>query len=261
MKAIVLAILLFCNLEGREVENIIHSIPSRERKKIEELFAHFVQYDSLGFVLFGKTKPVAFCTIPLSCDYTIFPTVAFPLKYQNHLKQNWMIWTQYRHKFMHPNIIICEEYDFLSQRLFLQLFFIDKKKLQYLLDEYHSEFAQVLGENFSAAKFIVQIEKKKKLRPFLKNDEKLLGILLGFGSESSNAFRNFLDSNDAADPLDVFGQRPPGCLITPVSFKGYHRSKQAQTLIEIDNKEIQEIEEIFKSDAFLVKTFEKFCAS
>lgn len=260
MRLIFLAIVFFCTLEGAEVRDAIHSIPSRDRRKIEELFAHFIQHDNLGFVLFGQTKTAAFCTIPLSCEYSIFPSVASPLKYQKHLKQNWMIWNQYRHKFKHPNIIVCEEYDFLSQRLFLQVFFIDKKKLQHILDEYQNEFKETLGENFSSEKFLTQLETKRKLRPLLKHDEMLLGILLGFGRESSSAFRNFADSDELDPPLEYLGKRPPGCLITPVSFKGYSHSKETQALLESYKKEIVDIEQIFESETFLEQTLEKFCS-
>jgi hypothetical protein len=260
MRAIFLAIALFCTLEGSEIQRVIHSIPSKDRKRIGDLFAHLIQYDNLGFVLFGQTKTAAFCTIPLSCDYPIFPSVKYPLKYQKHLQQNWMVWNQYKHKFKHPNIIVCEEYDILSQRRFLQLFFIDKKKLQHILDEYKNEFTEVLGTNFSKEKFILQIEKRKKLRPLLKHDEKLIGILLGFGRESSTAFRDLSDNNELDHPLEYLGKRPNGCVITPVSFKGYSRSEEVQKLLNAYQKEITDIERIFKSDTFLEQTLEKFCS-
>lgn len=101
---------------------------------------------------------------------------------------------------------------------------------------------------------------KKKLQPLLKHDEKLLGILLGFGRESSTIFRDWTKKEELEPPLEYLGKRPPGCLITPVRFRGYSSSNEVCTLLEGYKKEILTIDAVFKSSSFFETTLERFCA-
>lgn len=252
---------LFCSLEGKEVSQILQSIPSKDKERLEFFFSFLVQFDNLGFVLFGNTKPAAFCSIPLVCNYPVVPkSIPNPLQYQKDLKRSWAVWTRYRNRFKHPNIIVCEEYDGFKKSAFVQLIFIDKRKLTTLLAQFREDFAEVLGEDFSSEKFIAQIEKKRKLRPLIHHDEKLLGLILGFGKESASTFKNVENSGQEDPNFKIAGRKPKGCCIIPVSFKGNPDSDQVKTLIDIYTKEILEIEEIFKSDTFLLTALEKFCS-
>ena len=143
-----------------------------------------------------------------------------------------MVWQQHKHKFQHPNLIICEEYDLFTRSLFVQLFFIDKKRLEKLIETYKTDFKEVLGETFCSKKLLAAIEKKRKLRPLIKNDEKLLGLILGFGREASETFRDY-DYQTATEnePSKIVGYRPSGCLITPVSFRANPNSAEVQNLL------------------------------
>ena len=109
--------------------------------------------------------------------------------------------------------------------------------------------------------FILQLEKKKKLRPLIHYDQKLLGILLGFGRESSSAFRDMYLGQEVIPPLKRVGYRPKGCSITPVSFRGDPDSQEVKELIEIYTNEIQEIEKIYTGGSFLITTLEAFCST
>ncbi|NGX55427.1 MAG: hypothetical protein KR126chlam2_01062 [Chlamydiae bacterium] len=256
------AFLLFCSLEGTEVSEKLQSIPPKDKEKIEFFFSYLVQRDNLGFVLFGNTKTAAFCSIPIVCNYALVPKLVTktPLQYQKNLKQSWAVWARYRTRFKHPNIIVCEEHDRFNKSAFLQLIFIDKRKLAHLLEQYREDFEEVLGENFSSADFIAKIEKKRKLRPLINRDEKLLGLILGFGKESSTGFKN-MQNEEAADPnFKMAGRRPKACCIVPVSFRGNPDSTEVKALVETYTKEILEIEDIFKSDSFLTDILEKFCS-
>ena len=263
MRAIYLTVFfLFCSLEGKEVADIMQSMPSKDKERIEFFFSYLVQRDNLGFVLFGHTKAAAFCSIPIVCDYALVPEsiTETPLKYQKNLKQSWAVWNRYKDKFKHPNIIICEEHDCFKKSAFLQLFFIDKRKLGPLLDEHREDFEKVLGKNFLATDFMDRLEKKRKLRPLIKHDEKLLGLILGFGKESSSGFKKM--QKGEKDPLFTrVGHRPKGCCIVPVSFRGNPDSTEVKALVDTYTKEILEIEDIFKRDSFLSDTLEKFCSS
>ncbi len=152
----------------------------------------------------------------------------------------------------------------------LQLFILDKRKLKATLEKYADDFREVLGPDFTPAQFIAALEEKRKLRPLnkrerklrplIKGDEKLLGILLGFGRHASTLFRDYIDDETLDLPLEYLGKRPPGCLITSVSFRGYSDSEETRLLLEAYKREILEIEEIFISDSFMERTMEKLCA-
>lgn len=245
---------------GESIELRINDLPRKDQEKIAHLFSYCVQRDNLGFVLFGETKPACVCTIPLICDYSILSSTVTttPLKYQKKVRQGWYIWNFYKHRFNHPNLIICEEYQRTKQTIFLNLFFIDKAKLLHLIYDYQEDFEQVLGENFSAEKFIAKLEKKKKLRPLIMHDEKLLGLILGFGKQASTDFRDGKFENQ-----DLFtslvGYKPKQCSIVPVSFRGDPNAEESKVLVEAYTQELLYIDEIFKSECFLLSVLEKFC--
>lgn len=255
-------LLLFSILEGKEVAEILHSIPSKDKEKIEFFFSYLIQRDNLGFVLFGKEKAAAFSSIPIVCNYALVPqsVTKSPLKYQKNLKQSLAVWERYKNRFKHPNIIVCKEHDRFKESAFIQLIFIDKKKFKELLNLYREDFEEILGTNFSAEAFIAKVENKRKLRPLINHDEKLFGLILGFGKESSTSFKNMTNGEEQDPDFKVAGHKPKQCCIVPVSFRGDPQSNEVKSLIDNYTKEILEIENIFKSDSFLLTTLEKFCA-
>lgn len=257
------AVLFSFSLRGQTIEKLLDGIAPDDREKIEQLFSFFVRRDSLGYVLFGETKPVCATGIALTCkeSMTPFAWTDNPLHYQKEIKGCWEVWQRYAHLFKHPNIIICEEYEGMAGGIYLHLFFINKKTVGPLLEKYREDFAEILGVKFSPKAFIAELEKKKKLRPLIQNDEKLMGLLLGFGRESSTAFKNFRKKGDElARPLGRIAHRPKGCPITPVCFRGYEDSQEVKELVKIYDKEIQEIADIFNDKNFLTITLQKLCS-
>lgn len=258
----VLALLIFlCPFSYANSDKTLRSIPEQDREKIKFLFSFFIQRDTLGFVLFGETKCLTLTGIPITHKKYFLPyKIKDGLGFQKKLKESWYVWKRYESRFKHPNILICENYERVSNEMYLKIFIFDKKKFENVLIKYQSDFEEVLGGSFSPENFIAKLEKKKKLQPLIKHDEKLLGILLGFGKESSTLFRDWVGEEDLDPPLEYLGIRPPSCLITPVNFRGYSHSEEVKTLLESYRKEILEIEAIFKSDFFLERTLEKLCS-
>ncbi len=253
--------IFLCNfLGGREVCVTLARLPAKEVEKIETLFAFFVQKDSLGYVLFGETKPVCFTGIPLNYREYVLPySLEKPKEFQKNIRLGWEAWIRHRHLFKPSNIVICEEYQRVDGGWFLQLFFVNKKTLFPLLVKYRDDFSEVLGADFSPERFIETLEKKKVLRPLIYNDQKLLGLLLGFGRESSATFRDMMQGKEVSDEFKKVGYRPQGCTIVPVCFRANPDSPEVKELVETFTKEIQEIEKIYKSDRFLTHTLEALC--
>lgn len=92
----------------------------------------------------------------------------------------------------------------------------------------------------------------------IKFDEKLLGLILGFGKESSEAFKA---SKDEIPKLGRIAFRPKNCLITPVCFRGNEESEEVKKLVAQYNEEIQKIDQIYKSETFFIDTLKQYCAS
>lgn len=253
--------IILCPLGYADVGKTLRAIPERDREKIEFLFKFLIQRDTLGFVLFGENKCLTFTGIPLTHKEYFLPyKMDNGLRFQRKLKESWNVWKRYESWFKHPNILICENYQSIENEMHLQLFILDKRKLKTTLEKYADDFREVLGPDFTPAQFMAALEEKRKLRPLIKGDEKLLGILLGFGRHASTLFRDCIDDETLDLPLEYLGKRPPGCLITPVSFRGYSASEETRLLLEAYKREILEIEEIFISDSFMEKTMEKLCA-
>lgn len=253
---------IFCSLEAADVNAVIRSMPPKDKEKIECLFTFLVQRDTLGYVLFGGTKPVCFTSIPLTHKEYVMPYKSSnPIRFQKDLKESWDVWKRYEHRFKHPNILICEEYESINNGMYLQLFIIDKKKLSRLLEEYQADFAEVLGKGFSPVQFVTRLERKKRLRPLIQRDEKLLGILLGFGRESSAAFRDLKLNGEIDTSQEFVGKRPQGCPIIPVSFRGNPNSEEVRTLLDRYSKDIKEIEKVYEQDDFLNSALQALCSS
>lgn len=130
-------------------------------------------------------------------------------------------------------------------------------------------FRNVLGENLSPEKFIAQLEQENKLLPLIHYDECLLGLILGFGLDSSTAFKdqNVLLKPDQPYPawsehyrgIDI--REPKKCLIFPVGFMGDPHSKEVQNLVELYEQELQELWKTFQhSRNTLQLVLEKLCA-
>ena len=258
---LVLFTILFCSLGYSNVQQQFDKLTEKDRKNVEFLFRYWVQRDTLGFLLFGEGKCLTFTGIPITHKECFLPgKIENGYRFQRRLVEAWYAWKRNESRFKHPNYLICEKYERLENETYLQLFIFDKSKLRTTLESYKDDFIEVLGESFSPDGFIAKLEKKKKVMPLIKHDEMLLGLLLGFGRDASILFRDYADVENLEPPLEYLGKRPPGCVITPVSFRGYSTSKETNLLLDAYKKEILEIEAIFNSDSFIEKTIEKFCA-
>lgn len=239
----------------------LNKLTEKERDHIEFLFRYWIQRDTLGFLLFGESKCCTFTGIPITHKEYFLPyKMENGYQFQKKLKAAWFTWKRNESRFKHPNYIVCERYNRIENETYLHLFIFDKMKLRATLEAYKDDFIEVLGENFSQERFITLLEKKKKLMPLIKHNEKLLGILLGFGRDASSVFSQWDQETELEPPLEYLGKRPPGCLITPVSFRGYSASKETSLLLESYKKEILEIEKIFNGCGFIERSIEKFCA-
>lgn len=239
------------------VESQLSSIPQKDRIQIEKFLSYLVCRENLGFVIFGNTKPGCIASIPLTHKRALLPIkVDSPLRYQRDLRQAWDKWKYYQHRFSHPRFIICEEFKQENGGMYLKLFILDKERLNETLERYHDAFSEVLGEQFCPKKFISKIERKKKLRPLIKRDHKLLGLILGFDLDSCIAFKDRFDGKELKTPMKLVSSRLKGSPVVPVSYIGDPEAEVAVQLIERYQEETPMIEKILADDMFLPQTIE-----
>ncbi len=260
--SLILFLVTLCPLGYSNVQHQLNKLTKKDRENLEFLFRYWIQRDTLGFLLFGESKCCTLTGIPITHKEYFLPyKIENGYQFQKKLKEAWYTWKRNESRFKHPNYLICEKYTRLENEIYLQLFIFDKSKLRATLDVYKADFIAVLGENFSQEQFIATLEKKKRVMPLIKHDEKLLGILLGFGRDASSVFSQWDRRTTLDPPLEYLGKRPPGGLITPVCFRGYKSSIETAGILEKYGKEILEIEKIFKRDTFFEVALEKFCSS
>ena len=261
LRSLFLFILFLCPQGYGNVHKTLNSLSQKDRENIEFLFRYWVQRDTLGFLLFGESKCLTFTGIPLTHKECFLPgKIENGYRFQRKLVESWYTWKTHESRFKHPNYLICEKYQRLENETYLQLFIFDIPKLKIVLNKYVDEFKKVCGDSFTPESFIAKLHKKRVLMPLIRHDEKLLGLLLGFGREASTLFRDYADVENLNPPMEYLGKRPTGCLITPVSFRGYSSSEETKHILDAFRKEIVEIERIFKSEQFFHRAIEKFCS-
>ncbi len=77
-------------------------------------------------------------------------------------------------------------------------------------------FQQILGNQCSIDWLFAELESQKSVYDILKNDERLIGILLGYGEESATAFYQAINSGVGIPPhtdsyCRVEAKKPNGC--------------------------------------------------
>lgn len=162
-----------------------------ERSELKTLFDHFIYYDTFAYALFGA-KSMSF-----GCYYGYEPLdfeLLKHLKYKNFFRSRpnfpkyWLTWKKYEPKILSNNFIFIEEKAPFSHRIH-HVFLINKKVFVETVNNHLSIFQEILDRRMIATEFIEEIEKKGKLRDLLKWNERLFGIILGFGDHNADLYQ------------------------------------------------------------------------
>lgn len=238
---------LFASIED-SVEAKLKQLSYEEKFFLRNLFCSFLKYDSLGHVLFYQTKPACLASIDKKCHRKSYR--------QKLLLEGWKCWKHYEHLFQHPNFIFLEEEFSIADESVLHIFIVNKKTLTTSLHCNLELFKKILGPDFSPEKFIFSMEKERVLRPLINHDEALLGLILGYGAESSVAYKrrhNELHNIDDWVPTwsenyaGIEATSPQKCKIHPIGFMGDPKSKEVIHLLNIYTQELEEIWKIYRS--------------
>lgn len=255
LSVIFLFLIASSQLSAIDVEKNLAQLSLEERECLEYFFAAAIKNGHLGHVLFFSTKP--------ACLTGNFILDTGPL-----FIKGWKVWQEKEHLFPHPRFIIYDEIvDFKDGRKALHLYFINKKTLTNELSKNES----LLGEEFSKEAFMQALEEKTIGSLFTK-DQVLIGFLLGYGIDSSQAFKqNELENLKfvicAQDGKVRVQETLKSCTCTldsqvkifPVSFYGDLNSQEVQILQEKYANEREEIEAIFEGKDLLKTSLEALC--
>lgn len=234
MKIFIL-ILAFTNcLFSDSIKDNLNKIPKNERKYLEYFFMEFVYYNNLAFI-FLQDKPAALLTHSL--DY--LPNCYYPWHANTDSIRGWIVWKKYEHLFSHPNFIFTEDIKNQDTR---DIFVINKISLLHVLKRERERFAEKLGETFSPEEFVKKLEETKHLYPFIHYDDELLGIILGFGAESSRKFVEMHDQLFAMDPT-----REERHVMSGVVFIGDPNSQEVQKLRNIYQDQRDTLYRLYKN--------------
>lgn len=174
----------------------ISNIPKQDLKEIEFLFDYLISEHDFAYTLFGS-KPMSLA------DLSLRPPCRLPATRQNQalnfrkkLMSSLKAWDKYKKHFKSQDFIILDSEDgFFSCTTF---FIIHKNNLLSLLKNHESLFKQELGSAFTPETFLEKLEKRETtLAEAIHTNDKLLGIMLGYGVRNASLFQERLDLKKA----------------------------------------------------------------
>ena len=245
------------NFAKESVQKLIQD----ERMILEKFFQILVKTDGLGYTLYGS-KPIClsayFDSVPLGnffhgCN-------------SNAIKRGWQVWKKYESYFPHPNYLIFAVREIVSENITHLLYFINKPLLIQTLQTHHKLFVQELKRNFEPQDLLAELAEKRDLLAVLNHHEGLLGILLGYGVESSMNFQARdkvwnhgvpLSYDEADFQSTLVNGFEPLCELMPITFSGNPHSPEVKALLAQNEKEIEYLRELYSQGKFLEITLSK----
>jgi hypothetical protein len=238
-----LALLLFCfatvSLFGNCVEEGLHKIPSNEKEKMENFFDFAIKLDHVGHVLYFDNKPISFIGISLEAEI------------DQKFREGWHSFKAYQHHFSFKNYVFDERITIFPKGKVIQIFLINKKVFRDCIHQHQELFQEILGETIDGSQLLNEIEKGKHLMDLIKENEILLGVLLGYGEESSRLYvKRQLEKNKYITPDEKYGrissELTDGIEIYPVAFMGHKDSEEAQKINSKFQEEWKALWEIYQ---------------
>lgn len=265
----ILSLSLFC-LNAEEV-----TLTEENVKAIEPVFDHLFKFEPLSYTLFFD-KPVSFSQISkinhvgvLEIGHLLSPDNSFL-----RIHSGWIAWKKWAAERQFKNYMFIDK----SADGFLTIILINKKEFRRVFDHHKALFHKVLGSEMSAELLMEQIASEQtSLRKALHHDVRLLGILLGYGSQNAQAFyerEKFMASegmllaeeyrdvqiNGAKRPLKgVYEQFSLLYQIQPVQFVGLQNDPETDRLIRDYSQASSSIAKKFKSYPFVRVVVQELC--
>lgn len=220
------------------IEEGLKNVSWHDKACMRKFFDFAIKSDNAAHVLCFENKPVCFTVIVVKDNRRSFSEIL--------CLKGWRAFKKNEHLFPHPNFIFCEElYDQDGCKI-LDIYIINKLAIYKCLRTHSHIFTNALGEEFSPDWFIGKLEQGETLPALIHHNDFLLGILLGYGDESSKAYQDAKPMDDSIPEwtetyTGIDAPRPQNCTISPISFMGNPNSHKTQQLLKVYEKELQTI--------------------
>lgn len=255
---------LFC-LGAEEME-----LTDADVEAFQPALDHLFKFESLSYTLFSS-KPLSFAQISKASHIkiqdiwqTLSPDNSFHRVHSG--LYYWKKWIAER------QII---QFQLIEKSLdrFLTIILINKQEFRRAFDENRELFHKILGTEISADLLMDEIASEKNtLRSALKNDDRLLGILLGYGRRNAEAFfernkfwnasNNLLRYDDLGFDKQLqpsYGQFSWLYYIQPVQFAGLMHDPETVELIRGYNQASSRISQKFQNEHFVKVILREIC--
>jgi len=252
----------FSKLSAQSIDESFEKLTHDEKLHLEYFFDKAIKQDHLGHVLFFASKPASMSVIHMAEN-------------EQEFTEGWKVWTSKESLFQHPNFIIYQES--IGNKIYI--YFINKKTLLLQLSFKEEYLRKLFGESFSIRGLIEQLE-HRTFSGYLRENQILLGILLGYGIESSQKYKQYITGDQQGAIKDLTGilciademietiQREENvsfCYlksktqIHPVTFIGDPNSAEVKKLKENYTKELEKIDRLYQKKDLLRTCLNQLC--
>lgn len=251
-------VVIAASIFGSVVEEGLKQVSLHDRACMRVFFGDAIKMDQIDHVLYFENKPASVIAKVLETKNRHF--------HDTLCLKGWHAFKKNEHLFPHPRFIFNESIiNFAEDFKVLHIYIFNKQSLENCLQRHESLFKETLGQDFNSQLFVKALEEGHSLYSLIRKDEVLLGILLGFGEESSKAYRDFNTKGGAFFHSKMYCgidlKRPKGCKIQPVIFMGDPNSQEVKKLTSIYEKELEEFSKIYEQKKDPLKiVLERLCA-
>ena len=260
LKILVVSFFLFLQpLLGSYKERLQH-LSLQDKTYLRHFFRKIIYQDVGGHVLCFENKPVC------SSGAVLKMQGASPQFKERLVTKGWLTWKRVESLFPHENFIFCEEPITVDRPnlkyKYLQILIVNVKATRDCLQKHEHVFKEVLGSHFSVEDFLDDVREKRELLSLINSDQALLGILLGFGEESSLIFKEKTRDRLPAWTDDYQGVgmgwagRPS---MIPVAFIGNPQSEEVRLLVDAYDREYHELKKMYWRKDLLKVTLHHLC--
>lgn len=185
-KFILFLLLLLTNVaRAQDITNIFSGLSAYDKQELNDLFHVLMDDDQFIYTLFGD-KPVS-----LSGDYVITPYefLLSGISSSQIFWKKWAVWKRNQERFCISRYFFIEEpaYNRGDNTMFF-IFFINKKSFIEAVNQNIQAFRDVLESDITAVQLLEKMENEHAFMNLLKDNEMLLGILLGYGEHNAKLY-------------------------------------------------------------------------
>jgi hypothetical protein len=178
------------DVPATSVYNAINRIPAEEKDNLTFLFHDLFLGNHFAYTLFGS-KAVSLTDYHVDyldyMDIVEYTECVLKREGGRPILEGWRNWEKHSHLFKSKNFIFKKYNIHNTESIFIVL--INKNKFQRVVEKEIKVFKKILGDDITPSFLLHQLENSKDFFELLKSDERLIGILLGFGDHNAYLFK------------------------------------------------------------------------